>query len=93
MTLTNPYHIHDDIKIRLNSGKSLYHSVQNIISSRLISKNLKIKTYRTLIFPVVLYGRELLSLNLREGQRLRIFENRVFRKIFRPKGRIVDKTA
>jgi hypothetical protein len=43
MTLTNQNDIHDEIKSRLNSGNACYHSVQNILSSRLISKNLKIK--------------------------------------------------
>jgi hypothetical protein len=55
------------------------------LSSRLISKNLKIKIYRTVILPVVLYGFETWSLTLREEQRLRIFQNRVLRKIFGPK--------
>jgi hypothetical protein len=59
--------------------------VQNILSSRLLSKNLKIKIYRTIIFLVVLYGCETWSLTLREEHRLRVFEDRVLRKIFRPK--------
>jgi hypothetical protein len=69
----------------LNSGTACYHSVQNLSSSRLISKNLKIKIYKTVISPVVLYGYETWSLTLREEHRLRIFENRVLRKIFGPK--------
>jgi hypothetical protein len=52
------------------------------LSSRLISKNLKIKIYKTVIFPVVLYGCETWSLTLREEHRLRVFENRVLRRIF-----------
>jgi hypothetical protein len=55
------------------------------LSSRLISKNLKIKIYKTVILPVVLYGCETWSLSLREEHRLRVFENRVLRKIFGPK--------
>jgi hypothetical protein len=55
------------------------------LSSRLISKNLKVKIYKTVILPVVLYGCETWSLTLREEHRLRIFENRVFRRIFGPK--------
>jgi hypothetical protein len=51
----------------------------------LISKNLKIKIYRTIILPVVLYGCETLSLTLREERRLRLFENRALRRIFGPK--------
>jgi hypothetical protein len=58
--------------------------------SRLISKNLKIKIYKTVILPVVLYGCETWSLTLREEHRLRVFENRVLRKIFGPKGRKMD---
>jgi hypothetical protein len=46
---------------------------------------LKIKIYKTIILPVVLYGCETLSLTLREEHRLRVFENRVFRRIFGPK--------
>jgi len=52
------------------------------LSSSLLSKNLKIKIYRTIILPVVLYGCETWSLTLREVRRLRVFENRVLRKIF-----------
>jgi len=59
--------------------------VQNLFSSRLLSKNLKIKIYRTIILPVVLYGCETWSLTLREERRLRVFENRVLRKVFGPK--------
>jgi hypothetical protein len=55
------------------------------LSSRLISKNLKIKIYKTEILPVVLYGCKTWSLTLREEYRLRVFENRVLRKIFGPK--------
>ena len=55
------------------------------MSSRLLSKNLKIKIYRTVILPVVLYGCETWSLTLREGRKLRVFENRVLRKIFGPR--------
>jgi hypothetical protein len=61
--------------------------IQSIIfvSSRLISKNLKIKIYRTVILPVVLYGYETSSLTLREEHRLSVFENRVLRRMFGPK--------
>jgi len=51
----------------------------------LLSKNFKIKIYRTIILPVVLYGCETWSLTLREGRRLRVFENRVLRRVFGPK--------
>jgi hypothetical protein len=60
-------------------------SVQSLLSSRLLSKNLKIKIYKMIILPVVLYGCETWSLTLREEHRLRVFENRLLRKIFRLK--------
>ena len=59
--------------------------MQNVLSSRLQSKNLKIKIYRTIILPVVLYGCETWSLTLKEERRLSMFENRVLRGIFGPK--------
>jgi hypothetical protein len=84
-TLTDQNDIHDEIKSGLNSGNACYHSVQNIFSSCLISEQLKIKIYKTVILPVVLYGCETWSLTLREKQRLRVFENIVLRRIFGPK--------
>ena len=62
-----------------------YHSVQNLLSSRLLSKHLKIKIYRTIILPVVLYGCETWPLTLREERKLRVFENMVLRRIFGPR--------
>jgi hypothetical protein len=56
-----------------------------VLCSSLISKNLKIKIYKTVILPVVLYGCETWSLTLGEEHTLRVFENRVLRKIFGPK--------
>jgi hypothetical protein len=84
-TLTNQNDIHDEIKSRLNSGNACYYTVQNLFSSRLISKNLKIKIYKTVILPFVLYGCETWSLTLGEEHRLRVFENRVLRRIVGPK--------
>jgi hypothetical protein len=55
------------------------------LSSTLLSKNVKIKIYRTIILPVVLYGCESWSLTLREECRLRVFGNKVLRRIFGPK--------
>jgi len=55
------------------------------LSSRLLSKNLKIKIYRTIILPVVLYGCETWSLTMREERKLRVFENTVLRRIFGPR--------
>jgi hypothetical protein len=68
-TLENQNDIHDEIKSRLNSGSACYYSVQNLLPSSLISKNLKIKIYKTVILPVVLYGYETRSLTLREEYR------------------------
>jgi hypothetical protein len=84
-TLTNQNDIHDEIKSRLNSGTACYYSVQNLFSSRLVSKYLKIKIYKTVILPVVLFGCETWSLTLREEHRLWVFENRMLRKISGPK--------
>ena len=60
------------------------------LSSSLLSRNLKIKIYRTIILPVVLYGCETWSLTLREERRLKVFENRVLRRIFGPKREEVE---
>jgi hypothetical protein len=57
----------------------------SLLSSRLLSRNVKVKTYKTIILPIVLYGCETWSLTLREEHRLRAFENRVLRRIFGPK--------
>jgi len=54
-------------------------------SFRLLSKNLKIKIYRVIIFPVVLYGCETWSMTLREERKLRVFENMMLRRIFQPR--------
>jgi hypothetical protein len=76
----------EEIKSRLNSGNACYYSVQNILSSSLLSKNLKIKIYRTVILPFVLYGCETWSLTLREERRLRFFESGVLKRILSLRG-------
>jgi len=75
--LTNQNSIQEEIMSRLKSENVCCHSVQNLLFFSLLSKNLKIKIYRTIILPVVLYGCETCSLILREECRLRVFENRV----------------
>jgi hypothetical protein len=80
--LTDQNSIQKEIKSRLNLGNACFYSVQNLLSSRLLSKSLKIKIYRTIILPVVLYGCETWSLTLREERRLSVFENRVLRRVF-----------
>jgi len=84
-TLTHQNSIPEEIKSRSRLGNACYQSVQNLLSSMLLSKNLKIKIYRTTILPVVLYGCETWSLTLREERKLRVFENMVFRRIFGPR--------
>jgi hypothetical protein len=82
MTATNQNLIQQEIK-RLNSDNAC--SVQNFLSSHLLAKDVKIRIYKTIILPVVLYGCEAWSLTLRVKHRLRVFENRVLR-IFGLKG-------
>ena len=72
-TLTNKNYIHEEIKSRLKLGNACYYSVQNPLSSSLLSKKLKIKIYRTIILSVVLYGCVTWSLTLREERRLSVF--------------------
>jgi hypothetical protein len=84
-TVTDRNYMQEDIKSRPNSGNACYHSVQSILSSRLLSKNVKVKIYKTIILLVVLYGCETWSLTLREENRMRVFENRVLRRMFGPK--------
>ena len=87
--LTHQNSIPEEIKSRLRLGNACYHSVQNVLSFRLLSKNLKIKIYRTIILPVVLYGCETWSLTLLEERKLRVFENMVCRRIFGPRRDVV----
>ena len=79
-TLTNQNSIQEEIKSRLKLGNACYYSLQNLLSFRLLSKNLKIKIYRTIILPVVQYGCETGSLTFWEKCRLR-----VLRRILGPK--------
>ncbi|KAJ4434747.1 hypothetical protein ANN_23316 [Periplaneta americana] len=63
-------------------GNACYYSVEKLLLSSLLSKNLKVRIYKTVILPVVLYGCETWTLTLKEEQRLRVFANKVLRKIF-----------
>ena len=81
-TLTNRNYVQEEIKSRLKWGNACYHSVQNLLSSSLLSRHSKTKIYRTIILPVVLYGCKTWSLPPREECRQRVFENRVLRRIF-----------
>jgi len=80
--LINQNYIPERIKGRLMSENVCYHSVQNVLYSYLLSKNLNIKIYRTVILPFVLHGCETWSITLREERRLKLFENRVLRVTF-----------
>jgi hypothetical protein len=73
-TLTDQNSMHEEIKSRLNSGNAFCHSVQRLLSSRLLTRNVTVKIYKTVILPT-----------LREEHRLRVFENRVLKRIFEPK--------
>jgi len=84
-TLTNKNSIQEEIKSSFKSGNACYHSVQNLLSSSLLSKNLKIKIHRTIILLVVLYGCETWSLTLKEEHRLTVLQNRMLRRLFGPK--------
>ncbi|KAJ4426285.1 hypothetical protein ANN_27097 [Periplaneta americana] len=81
-TVKNINDTQEEIKHRINMGNACYYSVEKLLSSSLLSKNLKVRTYKTVILPVVLYGCETWTLILREEHRLRVFENKVLRKIF-----------
>jgi len=84
-TLTDQNSIQEEMKSRLISGNACCHSVKNLLSSSFLSENIEIKIHRTIILPVVLYGCETWLLIFREERRLRVFENRVLRRIFGPK--------
>jgi hypothetical protein len=84
-TLTHQDCMHEEIKSRLDLANACYHSLQSLLSSCLLSRNVKVKIYKTVILPFVLYGCGTWSVTLREEHRLRVFENRVLRRMFGPK--------
>jgi hypothetical protein len=77
--------IQEEIKRRFKTVNASYHSVQKLLSSLMLSKSVKIRIYKTIMLHVVLYGCETWSLTLKEEHGLRVFENRVLRRIFGPK--------
>jgi hypothetical protein len=77
--------IHEEIKSRLHLGNACCHAVQNLLSFRQLSKNVKIKLHKTIILFAVLYWPNTLSVTIHEQHRLRVFENRVLRCISGPK--------
>ncbi|KAJ4435516.1 hypothetical protein ANN_18132 [Periplaneta americana] len=76
-TVTNTNDTREEIKHRLNMGNACYYSVEKLLSSSLLSKNLKVRIYKTVILPFTLYGCETWTLTLREEHRLRVFENKI----------------
>jgi hypothetical protein len=82
--MANQNLIQEEIKRRLNSGNACYHSVQNLLSSRLLFKNIKIRIYKTIILRVVRYGCETWSLTLREEHRLRVINTGFLDFVHRP---------
>ena len=77
--------IQEEIKGRLKSENACYHLVQNLLSSRLLSKLLKIKIYTVINFPFVLYGCETWSVTMAEKTKMSVSENRVLMRIFGPR--------
>jgi hypothetical protein len=63
------------------------------LSSRLLSRNVKVKIYKTIILPVVLHGCETWSLTVKDEHRLRVFENRIARRVFAPKRVEIEEVA
>jgi len=85
-TLTNQNSVKEEIKGRLKSGNACYRSMLNLLSFSSLSKNMKIKIYRYVILTVFLYGCENWSLRLKEECRLRVYENRMLRRILGLRG-------
>jgi hypothetical protein len=67
-------------------GNACCHSVQNLLSSCLLRKNVKIRIYKNIISALVLNGCEIFSVSLREEQRQRVFDSRVLSRVLGPKG-------
>jgi hypothetical protein len=84
-TLTTQNSIHEEIKGTLKLGNACYHLVQNLLSSILLYKNIKITINGTIILSLVLCRCEIWSVTLSEEYKPRLFENRVLRRIFEPK--------
>jgi hypothetical protein len=82
--LTDQNHMDKEIKSRQNSGNNSYHSVQSLLTSLLMSRNLKVIICKTILLSVVLYGCEIWSVILREGRSFTGFEKSVLKRIFGP---------
>jgi hypothetical protein len=84
-TLADQNCMHKEIKSRINSQNACYHLVQRLLSSHMLSRNVKIKNIQNNDLAIYLYGCETWSLTLRKEHRLRVFGNKVLRRIFGPK--------
>ena len=80
--VTNTNDIREEIKRTINMGNVCYYSLEKILSSRVLSRKLKVNTCKTIILAVVLYGCRTWSLTLRKKYRLRLFLKKVLRKTF-----------
>jgi hypothetical protein len=85
MTVINQNLIQGEIKWRLILSNTYHHSMQNVLSSCLLSKNVKIRIYKIIILPVILNGCGTWSVSLKEGHRLIEYENGLLRRIFVPR--------
>jgi len=83
--LTNHKSKQEEIQIGFQAENACYHSVQNLLSSSFLSKNVTIKININIIFPVALYGCETWTMTVREERRPSVNENSVLRRIFGPK--------
>jgi hypothetical protein len=88
MVVTNQNYIHEGIKNRLHLDNACYYSIQNLLSSHLLSRKVKIKTYKTIILPAALCGCIDLS---SKGRTQRMSENNVMWRIFEPKKEEVER--
>jgi hypothetical protein len=84
-TLMNQNSIQEEIKRRVMSGNACYYLAQNLLSSSLLSKNVKTTIYKTIILSVLSNGYETWWLTLKEEHRLRVFESRMWRRMLGPK--------
>jgi hypothetical protein len=87
-TVTNQFHSGRNYE-HIEFGEVSYHSVQKLLSSSLLSRNLNTKISKMVVLPVVLYGCKTLSHTLRKERILRVFKNRVSRRMCIPKRREV----
>jgi hypothetical protein len=62
-SLTDQNRVNEEIKSRLNSANTCYHSDQGLLQSRLLSRNVKVKIYKTIILPLFCMGEKLVLLH------------------------------